>query len=209
MEPKYVPAEEIDFQKANEKHIYIGNYEGIEYIDVSNYVKNSDVENFNYTFALAESNNLKFKGIKLDSKNIKSFNYTFKYLIIDSLDLSEFETSNAVSFRGTFKLFKCKNLNISNFKTDKALDLISMFDTSEIEVLDLSSFHFNNDVDASFMFEKLKCRELTLPESFPLYPSETMFYESKIKIIKTPSIEFYEENKEYFKKEHNTELILI
>lgn len=211
MKNKYIIAEEHDFEiDESSDLIYIGNYEGIEYIDITDFLNKFNLITKIGLLYFACSKSNKIKGVKNDCKNIKKLSFMFEYFKGESLDLSEFNTEFITHFDNMFSNAEIEELNISNFKTYHCENFYAMFYQSNIRKLDLRSFFFKRYfLEMDYMFANFKCDELILPDSFPINFDVNVFINSKIETIKTPSKKFYEKNKEWFKDKYNTELILI
>ena len=84
---------------------------------------------------------------------------------LESLDLSNFDTSNVTNMNMMF--YYCENLtslDLSNFDTSKVTNMYGMFENcNKLVDIDLSSFNTSNVTDMSYMFDdcNFKCIDLS------------------------------------------------
>ena len=126
----------------------------LEYIDLSNF-DTSMVSTMEAMFAGCKK--LKeIKGIdKFNTSKVSNFRSTFSLCGIESLNLSNFNTSNATTmvtmFYNASKLKEIKG--IINFNTSQVTSMRSMFNgCSELRYIDISSFDTSNLIDIQKMF---------------------------------------------------------
>ncbi len=117
--------------------------ENVESLDLSTF-DTSNVTDVNHMFYhcnnLADINTSSF-----NTENITNMSYFFAYCAVDTLDLSNFDTSNVNKMNAMF--YECGNLSellIGSFDTSNVTDMSWMFKgCSSIELLNLS--HFNTE----------------------------------------------------------------
>ena len=130
-----------------------GDAEGIEKIDLSNYVpiKVTDMSNMFYGCSALKSINLS----GLDTSNVTDMSYMFSDCSsLESLDLSGFDTSKVTDM--SFMFTNCnslKSLNLTGFDTSDIIRMRWMFAACQsLKSLDLSGFDTSNVTDMNSMF---------------------------------------------------------
>ncbi|MBR1454303.1 MAG: BspA family leucine-rich repeat surface protein [Lachnospiraceae bacterium] len=94
-----------------------------------------------------------FEEIKVvGGNNLKELNYTFRSIVLRSLDLSSLNTEKLECLDGTFTSSFIDELNLSNFKTPNLRVLSRTFSYLETNKLDLSSFDTSKVTEMDFTF---------------------------------------------------------
>lgn len=88
------------------------------------------------------------------------FDYSCNNQYIESMDLSEYDTSEIMDMGFMFANCEFSSINVNNFNTSNVTTMYGMFcGCRNLEKLDLSSFDTHNVTNISSMF--LGCRSLT------------------------------------------------
>ena len=136
----------------------------LEWTDTNNVEYIQRIPEFQLYNVLVDLNN-RMKTCKVTSLNGAQimdcsllFNY-FNYL--ESVDLSEFDTSSAVTMANMFSnCSRLKYINLSNLDTNEVQSMSNMFNyCTSLEKLDLTSFNIENVTNMQMMF--YRCRSLS------------------------------------------------
>ena len=88
-----------------------------------------------------------------DTSKVTDMQHMFESSSVKSLDLSNFDTSNVTNT--TYMFCGCtslKSLDLSNFNTSNVRDMTYMFQSSSLQSLDLSNFDTSKVTDMRYMF---------------------------------------------------------
>lgn len=97
-----------------------------------------------------------------DTSNIENMYSMFYNCRVQSLDLSSFNTSKVTDMSEMFNGCDAKFLNISSFNTSNVTDMSWMFSQCQLETLDLSHFDTHNVTDMSYMFTNSRLKSINL-----------------------------------------------
>lgn len=83
---------------------------------------------------------------KFDTSNVEEFGFMFSGLIVDSLDISNFNTGKAKSIRSMFgNMSNIKELNLRSFDTSNVTDMRDLlYNSQNLTVVDMTSFDISN-----------------------------------------------------------------
>ena len=159
----------------------------------------------------ANLTNLQFNH-SIDTHKVTNMSHMFEYIRVNSIDLSDFDTSKVINMsglvRGTYMLssldlssFDTSNVNdmsdmfsfssiteitgLDRLNTSSVTDMNSMFFKSLVPILDLTNFDTSNVTDMSSMFEYSSTAKIDV-SSFDTSKVESMhwmFANSKVEII--------------------------
>lgn len=196
MDNKYIMAEKQEFEMKSVKKLnflnYVGNNEGIEYVDISNFVKANNIQNSEYMFYIPkeidDSIVSRIKGVKC-TEDIYIMSHMFSGSVFKYLDLKE-------------------------LKTEKTMVFTNMFSDSIIYYLDLRNFEITEESKTSDMFSNFRCITLVLPKSITLMEKSklyiylfTLFDYAMVREFITFSKEFYDEFHRWFSETLDSKLI--
>lgn len=97
-----------------------------------------------------------------DTSNIENMYSMFYNCRVQSLDLSSFNTSKVKTMSEMFNECDAKSINISSFNTSNVTDMSWMFSLCQLETLDLSNFDTHNVKDMSYMFSNSMLKSINL-----------------------------------------------
>jgi len=111
-----------------------------------------------------------FDGCVVQSIDLSSFNTSnvtnmykmFYHCKAHSLDLSSFNTSNVTNMKWMFEDCKAQSIDLSSFDTSKVTDMHSMFHGCKVQSLDLSSFNTSKVKDMDYMFANCEAQSINL-----------------------------------------------
>lgn len=87
---------------------------------------------------------------------------SFNSVVLNSLDLSEFDSSNIVNMSEMFFLCNIPHIDLSKLDTSSAVDMSSMFYGCNTDKLDISNFDTTKVQDISRMFDGCNAGEYNL-----------------------------------------------
>lgn len=87
---------------------------------------------------------------------------SFNSVVLNSLDLSDFDSSNIVNMSEMFFLCNISHMDLSSFNTSSAVDMSSMFYGCNTDKLDISNFDTTKVQDISNMFSGCNVNEYNL-----------------------------------------------
>lgn len=144
---------------------------------------------FYYDF---QQNGYKFKPLIYNKKTlITEMRFLFKNISIESIDVSNLDTSNITDMTGMFNYSACNSINLSTFDTSNVTTMRLMFSQCNFQKLDLSTFNMLNVMDISRMFANATIAELILPRMSiqTLTSADELFEYSEIGVLNLSAID--------------------
>ena len=96
------------------------------------------------------------------TNNTTDMSFMFSGVVINELNLSNFDTSKVENMNGMFSSTNIQTLNVSSFNTKNVTDMSAMFAGSSTSTLDLSSFNTSKVTNLSSMFASSRATSLDL-----------------------------------------------
>ena len=122
-----------------------------------------------------------------NTSNVRDMQYMFQSCHFQSLDLSNFDTSKVTNMDGMFMSFQSsQSLDLSNFNTSNVNNMQYMFLMSSLQSLDLSNFDTSKvtNMNAMFGYSSLKSLDLSNFNTSKLDSMDDIFsYSSSIEYI--------------------------